>query len=108
MIKNFYNYFIAMVADKFDDIYLTTRVKRFVFRLFQHQIHLTFIPSEFLYAVKMIGITAKNKIAHIEAITIDGVTATGGTMACSPPMVGCFIQTKKTEETACQQTVRCV
>jgi len=32
MVKNFYNYFIAMVADKFEDIHPTTRVKRFVFR----------------------------------------------------------------------------
>lgn len=32
MIKNFYNYFIAIVADKFDDINPTTRIKRFVFR----------------------------------------------------------------------------
>ena len=32
MIKNFYNYFIAMVAEKFDNINSTTRVKRFVFR----------------------------------------------------------------------------
>ncbi len=32
MIKNFYNYFIAMVAEKFDDINSTTRIKRFVFR----------------------------------------------------------------------------
>ena len=32
MIKNFYNYFIAIVAEKFDDINPTTRVKRFVFR----------------------------------------------------------------------------
>jgi hypothetical protein len=32
MIKNFYNYFIAMVAEKFDNINPTTRVKRFVFR----------------------------------------------------------------------------
>jgi hypothetical protein len=32
MIKNFYNYFIAIVARKFDDINSTTRVKRFVFR----------------------------------------------------------------------------
>ncbi|MEA1874421.1 MAG: IS1380 family transposase [Bacteroidota bacterium] len=32
MIKNFYNYFIAMVAEKFDDINPTTRIKRFVFR----------------------------------------------------------------------------
>jgi hypothetical protein len=32
MIKNFYNYFIAMVADKFDNINPTTRIKRFVFR----------------------------------------------------------------------------
>ena len=31
-IKNFYNYFIAMVAEKFDNINPTTRVKRFVFR----------------------------------------------------------------------------
>ena len=32
MIKNFYNYFIAIVAQKFDDINPTTRIKRFVFR----------------------------------------------------------------------------
>ena len=32
MIKNFYNYFIAMVAEKFDNINPTTRIKRFVFR----------------------------------------------------------------------------
>ncbi len=32
MIKNFYNYFIALVAEKFDDINPTTRIKRFVFR----------------------------------------------------------------------------
>ena len=32
MIKNFYNYFIAIVAEKFDDINSTTRIKRFVFR----------------------------------------------------------------------------
>jgi hypothetical protein len=32
MIKNFYNYFIAMVAEKFEDINPTTRIKRFVFR----------------------------------------------------------------------------
>ena len=32
MIKNFYNYFIAIVAEKFDDINPTTRIKRFVFR----------------------------------------------------------------------------
>lgn len=32
MIKNFYNYFIALVAEKFDDINSTTRIKRFVFR----------------------------------------------------------------------------
>ena len=32
MIKNFYNYFIAMVAEKFDNINPTTRVKRFIFR----------------------------------------------------------------------------
>ncbi|MCK5731079.1 MAG: IS1380 family transposase [Draconibacterium sp.] len=32
MIKNFYNYFIAIVAEKFDNINPTTRVKRFVFR----------------------------------------------------------------------------
>jgi hypothetical protein len=32
MIKNFYNYFIAIVTRKFDDINSTTRVKRFVFR----------------------------------------------------------------------------
>ena len=32
MIKNFYNYFIAIVAEKFDDINPTTRMKRFVFR----------------------------------------------------------------------------
>ncbi len=32
LIKNFYNYFIALVAKKFDDINPTTRIKRFVFR----------------------------------------------------------------------------
>jgi len=32
MIKNFYNYFIKLVADKFEDISPTTRVKRFIFR----------------------------------------------------------------------------
>jgi len=32
IIKNFYNYFIAIVAEKFDNINPTTRVKRFVFR----------------------------------------------------------------------------
>ena len=32
MIKNFYNYFIAIVAEIFDDINPTTRIKRFVFR----------------------------------------------------------------------------
>ena len=32
MIKNFYNYFVAIVAEKFDDINPTTRIKRFVFR----------------------------------------------------------------------------
>jgi hypothetical protein len=32
MIKNFYNYFVAIVAEKFDDINSTTRIKRFVFR----------------------------------------------------------------------------
>ena len=32
MIKNFYNYFIAIVAEKFEDINPTTRIKRFVFR----------------------------------------------------------------------------
>jgi hypothetical protein len=32
MIKNFYNYFVAIVANKFDDINPTTRIKRFVFR----------------------------------------------------------------------------
>lgn len=32
MIKNFYNYFIAIVAEKFDNINPTTRIKRFVFR----------------------------------------------------------------------------
>ena len=32
MIKNFYNYFVAIVAEKFDDIKSTTRVKRFIFR----------------------------------------------------------------------------
>lgn len=32
MIKNFYNHFIAIVAEKFDDISPTTRIKRFVFR----------------------------------------------------------------------------
>jgi len=32
MIKNFYNYFIAIVAEKFDDINPTTRIKRFIFR----------------------------------------------------------------------------
>lgn len=32
MIKNFYNSFIAIVAEKFDDINPTTRIKRFVFR----------------------------------------------------------------------------
>lgn len=32
MIKNFYNYFIAMVAEVFENIKPTTRLKRFVFR----------------------------------------------------------------------------
>ncbi len=32
MIMNFYNYFVAIVAEKFDDINPTTRIKRFVFR----------------------------------------------------------------------------
>ncbi len=32
MIKNFYNYFVAIVAEKFDNINPTTRLKRFVFR----------------------------------------------------------------------------
>ena len=32
MIKNFYNYFVTIVARKFDDINSTTRVKRFIFR----------------------------------------------------------------------------
>lgn len=32
MVKNFYNYFIAIVAEKFENITPTTRVKRFVFR----------------------------------------------------------------------------
>jgi len=32
MIKNFYTYFIAIVAEKFEDINPTTRIKRFVFR----------------------------------------------------------------------------
>lgn len=32
MIKNFYNYFIGLVAEKFDNINPTTRLKRFVFR----------------------------------------------------------------------------
>ena len=32
IIKNFYNYFVAIVAGKFDDINSTTRIKRFVFR----------------------------------------------------------------------------
>ncbi len=32
MIKNFYNYFIKIVAEKFEDINPTTRIKRFVFR----------------------------------------------------------------------------
>lgn len=32
MIKNFYNYFVAIVAKIFDDINPTTRIKRFVFR----------------------------------------------------------------------------
>ena len=32
IIKNFYNYFVAIVAKKFDNISPTTRLKRFVFR----------------------------------------------------------------------------
>ena len=32
MIKNFYNYMVAIVAEKFDDITPVTRLKRFVFR----------------------------------------------------------------------------
>ncbi|MBT3750426.1 MAG: IS1380 family transposase [Bacteroidetes bacterium] len=32
MVKNFYNYFVAIVAKKFEGINLTTRLKRFVFR----------------------------------------------------------------------------
>ena len=32
MIKNFYNYFVAIVSEKFEDIKPTTRLKRFVFR----------------------------------------------------------------------------
>jgi hypothetical protein len=32
MIKNFYNYFIAIVAEKFEDINPTIRIERFVFR----------------------------------------------------------------------------
>jgi len=32
IIKNFYKYIIAIVAEKFDDINPTTRIKRFVFR----------------------------------------------------------------------------
>jgi len=32
IIKNFYNYFIAIVAEKFENINPTTRLKRFVFR----------------------------------------------------------------------------
>ena len=32
MIKNFYNYFITLVAEVFDNINPTTRIKRFVFR----------------------------------------------------------------------------
>ena len=32
MIKNFYNYMVKIVAEKFDDIFSTTRLKRFVFR----------------------------------------------------------------------------
>ncbi len=32
MIKNFYNYFVKQVAEKFEDITPTTRVKRFIFR----------------------------------------------------------------------------
>ena len=32
MIKNFYNYIVSIVAEKFDDINPTTRLKRFVFR----------------------------------------------------------------------------
>ena len=32
MIKNFYNYFVSLVADKFEGITKTTRLKRFVFR----------------------------------------------------------------------------
>jgi hypothetical protein len=32
MIKNFYNYFISIVAEKFDDINSSTRIKRFIFR----------------------------------------------------------------------------
>ena len=31
-IKNFYNYFVALVAEKFEGINTTTRIKRFVFR----------------------------------------------------------------------------
>ncbi len=32
MIKNFYNYFVSLVADKFEGIAKTTRLKRFIFR----------------------------------------------------------------------------
>ena len=32
MIKNFYNYFVTIVSDKFEGIKPTTRLKRFVFR----------------------------------------------------------------------------
>jgi len=32
MIKNFYNYIVSIIAEKFDDINPTTRLKRFVFR----------------------------------------------------------------------------
>lgn len=32
MIMNFYNYFVAIVSEKFEDILPTTRLKRFVFR----------------------------------------------------------------------------
>ena len=62
--------------------------------VFQHQIHWAFIPLEVLYAVKTVDMTTINNRVIRDANITMGVTAMGGMIACSPPMVGCLIQRK--------------
>jgi hypothetical protein len=46
MIKNFYNYFVAIIAKTFEQIAPTTRLKKFVFRFIS-------VPGKWAYQGRM-------------------------------------------------------